>query len=137
MTHNELLAEFMGYEVVTVGYSGTNSETQWQRDNEQFMEDIGIRSVGKYAIHKLDNSWEEFENLNYNLSWDCLIPVCAKWDSIPFEEFSDLERKRYLQLCDDLDNSVSCYEITYAYDQLVKNIKWYNEKNQKNESSNK
>lgn len=33
MTDNELIANFMGLEFVTVGYTGGSDETEWQKEN--------------------------------------------------------------------------------------------------------
>lgn len=65
--------------------------------------------------------------LLYNESWDWLIPVCQKWDTL-FLDVSPLEydEDKYIELCDDLDNTMTLYDIKGVYKQLVININWYN-----------
>lgn len=103
-TDNQLVAEFLGLELCDCGKGNLHYKTgpmNWQ------VADIG--------------------QLKYDSSWDALIPACKKWDDLPLSEFSETDKLEYGKLCDDLDHFVSCYEIIPAYNQLVKNIKWYNE----------
>jgi hypothetical protein len=68
-------------------------------------------------------------NLKYHSSWDWLIPACQKWDNLMHTNSKLIGSKliiTYLKKCDTLDNIVACYEILPVFEQLVKNIKWYN-----------
>ncbi len=79
---NELIAKFMGYEKVRVGYWDDNDpddgETQWQRDNNKWLEAHQIYNVGLYAVNLKENTWYHWEELNFHLSWDWLMPVIQK-----------------------------------------------------------
>lgn len=61
------------------------------------------------------------EMLHYDTSWDWLMPACKKWDELT------LNNTEYIQLSDKLDQMVTLYEIVPAFQQLVENIKWYNQ----------
>lgn len=77
-------AEYMGFEIVEIGYFGCEDETQWQRDNQEWMELVGLRNVGTYAIDKILNEWYEYDDLKYTTSWDWLLPV---WKKVSTEIF--------------------------------------------------
>lgn len=70
------------------------------------------------------------KNLKYHTSWDWIMPACKKWDELgSFDEAT----AAYEQLCDELDEAVSRYDIEAVFQQLIKNITCYNatEKTQK------
>lgn len=71
-------AEYMEFEIVEVGYFGMDDETQWQRENEEWMEQVGIESVGVYAVDKILNEWHEYDDLKYTTSWDWILKVWYK-----------------------------------------------------------
>lgn len=71
-------AEYMGFEIVKIGYFGCEDETQWQLDNEEWMEQVGIESVGIYGVDKILNEWYEYDDLKYTTSWDWLLKVWYK-----------------------------------------------------------
>ncbi len=66
--------------------------------------------------------------LKYHSSWDHLIPVCAKFDSLYVVNAFDVgdDRERYHDLSEMLDNSVTMYEIERAWVALVECIEWFN-----------
>jgi len=97
--HTKTFAEYMGFEIVRVGYFGSESETKWQLDNEEWMNDVGLKSVGTYAVNKSDNSWYSYEDLAYTTSWDWLLPV---WNKASTEIFGqkELMAKCMMTICD-------------------------------------
>jgi hypothetical protein len=97
-TDNELIAEFMGVEKSSGG--------NWKL----------IPGHGPYLTAEL----------MYDKSWDWLMPACKKWDELNYSNWSEKQIREYMKYCDDLDNTVSCYDIRPAYSQLVICIKWYN-----------
>jgi len=76
--YTKCFAEYMGYEIVEVGYYGTDSETKWQRENGDFMVDACITNVGMYAVNISENDWHEYYELKYTTSWDWLLDVWKK-----------------------------------------------------------
>jgi hypothetical protein len=68
-----------------------------------------------------------FEDLKYHSSWDWLMPACHKWDSLTDAEIIEGTWYQYEDLCEILDAKVSLYEILPVWEQLVKNIEWYNQ----------
>lgn len=68
-------------------------------------------------------------NLFFHSSWDWLMPVCRKWDTLIEGKYIRPKTKwfgAYISLCDALDNTVICYDIIPVFNQLVENIKWLN-----------
>jgi hypothetical protein len=86
---NELIAKFMEYEFVVIGYFGTKTETIWQRKNEKWWEKYGTESVGKYWINKKTKHIIQlpYEKLNYHKSWSSLIPVLLKIGKLNKQEY--------------------------------------------------
>ena len=79
MNQNELIAEFMGFTKVTIDYVDTEYETQWQKDNQDWIEKMEIDSVGDYYVNVPENKFFDTEDgLKYDTSWDWLIPVVEK-----------------------------------------------------------
>jgi hypothetical protein len=74
-------------------------------------------------------------SLIYHNSWDWLMEACKKWNDIRYREFTynttdefiNEIANGYIDLCEELDNAVTLYEILPAFEQLVKCVKWYNE----------
>lgn len=75
---NEAIARFMGYEKVTVGYFGCDDETEWQRKHAFWMDKVGIESVGDYFVDVANDEWLFCDDVNYDKSWDALMPVVEK-----------------------------------------------------------
>lgn len=75
---NAVIAKFMGYEYITVGYAGSEEETEWQRNNEEWMNKVGIENVGRYLVNVKEDEWYPFDDINYHIYWDQLMPVIEK-----------------------------------------------------------
>lgn len=83
---NAFIAKFMGYERVTVGYSSTEEETEWQRNNEQWMDKVGITMVGDYYVDVENDEWMFCDDANYDKSWDALMPVVEKIEAVQLDD---------------------------------------------------
>lgn len=81
-------AEYMGFEIVEIGYYGTDSETKWQLENLDWMVLVGLENVGTYAVDKILNEWYEYDDLMYTTSWDWLLKV---WYKVSTEIFGQQE----------------------------------------------
>lgn len=108
-TDNELIAEFMG---------GTFEE-------REFMTYGGKRS-GKWTF--LNGKWCYDDQLDYNTSWDWLMPVVAKMlDMSLGKAVSDQFVERVLEF----SGTSILYPLPGVYKKVVEFIKWYNQHNLK------
>lgn len=80
--YNQLIAEFMGYEKVTVGYYGGDDETEWQRNNQDFMRETGMDDIGDYIVNVKEKRWFDWHAVKYHTSWNWLMPVITKIEDI-------------------------------------------------------
>ena len=76
--------------------------------------------------HKEFNSgsWFELEELNYNCSWDWLIPVIKEIHEVEQPFIFDLKGG---PLISDLEESLKSLDIESVYKAVVQFILWYNE----------
>lgn len=58
----------------------------------------------------------------YHWDWNTLMDACHKWDNLGLLPIYHME---YEDLCDKLDNKVSCYEIEGAYNAFIDCMDWY------------
>lgn len=134
---NKLIAEFMGYEKITVGYYGTDDETEWQRKNREWMNKTGMEDVGDYMANIPEDSWYFFNELAYHSSFDWLMPVVEKIEAFK----NDINSKRYTIKIDnnacliysaDYDNRTitAKTKIQATWLAVIEFIKWYNQTNQ-------
>lgn len=89
---NRLIAEFMGFEYVTVNYWGDSNETDWQKINAEWMDKVGMDSVGDYIVNIAEDKWQEWGDVAYHSSWEDLMPVIVKISKEPLidaREYSD------------------------------------------------
>lgn len=75
---NKLIAEFMGLTIISIGYYGRDDESDFQRNNREWIDKVGIESVGDYAISMGTDYWFPIDEMPYHSSWDWLMPVVAK-----------------------------------------------------------
>ncbi len=108
--NNRLLALFMGWKPQESGYYPIN-HCDYDIYGNPIQSTIGPYK-GEQPLHM------------YHHSWTWLIPVCQKWDNLFQNETLPYE---YIELSVALDEQITLYEITPVYNQLLKNIKWYNE----------
>jgi hypothetical protein len=102
---NELFANFMGYEKVVVGYVGMPDETKWQIENEDWLAEMKIENVGTYAANVSENFIHEWDDLQYEYSWDWFMSVWDKANTkITGEEYGSsyigLKAKIMMAICD-------------------------------------
>lgn len=117
---NEIISKFIGisYDSDKELYVISNSEWGKGYDNALLHLD---KTANSEDCSDGDNV------LFFNSKWDLLMSVCNKWDNFFNEsELIGTNYEEYMTLCDKLDDEVSCYELDEAWEQLVKNIKWYN-----------
>lgn len=80
-SERRMIAKFMGLDFITVGYTGTDSETRWQRKNRDWFDkhyEFHDNSVGDYAVN-IDEDviiWQD--DLAYDSDWNMLMPVVEK-----------------------------------------------------------
>jgi len=80
-------------------------------------------------LDRIANSFDNTEDnhiLYFNSNFDLLMSVCKKWDVFYKEPLIYSNYSEYMRLCDELDDSTSCYDLNKLWEQLVENIKWYN-----------
>jgi hypothetical protein len=63
--------------------------------------------------------WEIRNELQYNISWDWLMPVVEKCYQCDYEEGSDLHML--------LNDAIMTINISEVYKAVVEFIKWYNQ----------
>lgn len=116
------IAKFMGYEKVHVGYAGTEEETEWQRNNEEWMSKVGIENVGDYIVNVKEDKWHNWEDVKYHTSWDWLKPVI------------DEIFKYALAYPDQVKPIIAMsvvVDIKAAHERVYKFCKWLNQQKQK------
>ncbi len=113
----KLIAKFMGLTFVTVGYTGTDDETDWQRENVEWFDshyEFHDHSVGDYAVNIRKNIILWQDDLRYKTSWDCLMPVMRKIHKLkPKNDF-------FIHI------TILNAKIDVVYKAVVEFIKWYN-----------
>lgn len=87
---------------------------------------VSLGLGGNYThIYKRGNETRHVRNFDYHCDWNMLIPVCYKWDELKIF-FGTKDEKKYIELCDSLDDKMICYEIEPVLLQLIECVKWYN-----------
>lgn len=80
-----------------------------------------------YDVHKINAI--PVHELNYDLSWDALMPIVEKFMSIPMETFNyKPTAMSELRQCKESIKGLSiATPISDVWNHLVASIKWYNE----------
>lgn len=140
---NKLIAEFMGFEKVTVGFFGTEEETEWQRENEDWLVHNELGSVGDYGVNVSENKWFEWKDIKYHTSWDWIMPVLIEIEtrldvvtSIQINRYKDVGYKQLFgetSVClFDLDHDEiitdAGLKIDAVWEAIVKFLIWHNSK---------
>lgn len=107
---NRLIAEFMGMQDTDLGWY----------DSEEAMSEYACQMVG---------GGNAFEVLQYDRSWDWLMPVMNKCKAYSLDN-TYLDRINEVLMETEIDQSE-------LYKAVVDFIKWYNEKQQSNEQTDK
>ncbi len=109
---NKLIAKFADAEMPSYSKDGNGNITSCSlRYNNVRVDYIGNSAFGG--------------TFKFHSSWDWLIPICKKWEEIDISEELEIE---YTELSEKLALNVSIYNIEISFEQLVENIKWYNQK---------
>lgn len=129
--NNKLIAEFMGQPTMIWNDPDPIEGNDYRV--VYFKELCDRTALIQYGVGEINSEAEVFLselediNLKYHTSWDWLIPVMKKIDSIANEEmdFSDYDdyREKYVFIRD----ITLCNDILDAYNQVIEFIKWYNE----------
>ena len=143
---NRLLAEFMGFEKVEIGYFGTEDETEWQKDKEKWMDKVGLDNVGNFFVSIRQNKWHYCEDVKYHSSWDWIMPVIEKIESLGYDTVIDFRNNPYSQrkdgmsywaqigkdkITDDIFGTSYESKMESVIKCVVKFIQWYNQQNKK------
>lgn len=64
-------------------------------------------------------------DLKYHTSWNWLMPVCKKFDTLYVRPESSSWLGYYENLCDKLDGAVTLYEITPVWETIIECMIWY------------
>lgn len=128
---NYTINKFMGCEKVAVAYSGSEEETEWQRNNEDWMDKVGITQVGDYAVNVKDNKWYRWEDVKYHTSWDWLIPVIKKIKGMHLDILKQSYVLDYMHAAAQMNSGLISLDIVKAHAGVYKFLQWYNQnKNQ-------
>lgn len=141
--NNTIIAGFMGFEKITIGYFGTEDETEWQKENEDWLEHNGLDSVGEYFVNVEEDKWFESKDIKYHTSWDWIMPVLIEIEtrldvvtSIQINRYKDVGYKQLFgetSVClFDLDHDEiitdAGLKIDALWEAIVKFLIWYNSK---------
>lgn len=125
---NQLLAEFMGYEKVRVGYfddeDPEDGETEWQRVNREWMDRVLLDEVGIYFVNVPLNAYYKEDELNYHKDWNILMEVWYKFRDLRFEEMRD--QFMHSDWRTIIGHKIAYNSINDAYKSVIKAINWYN-----------
>lgn len=103
---DKLFAEFMGAKFRII-------------DNNKYFRDTFL------VVDFEDKSCFELDQLKYDSSWDWLMPVCKKFDSLDFSTARKATMLKYEDFCDGIDNAVTLYEIEPVFIAVTAAVKWY------------
>lgn len=130
MNNTQLIAEFMGYKKVRIGYYGISEkeddagESEWQTINREWIDEAGIESVGWYYVNVDENKWFEEDDLDYHKDWNKLMEAWYRFRDLRFKETRDeLMHSDFKTI---IGHRIAYNGIKEAYNNLVKAINWYN-----------
>lgn len=89
---NEAIAAFEGWQLVSIGYFGSrdggeDDETDWQVENEAWLEKVDLSEVGRYFVNVQKDEFVEEGDLDYMKDWNHMMRVVIK--------ISEMERGRF------------------------------------------
>lgn len=129
---NKLIAGFMGYsEVVIIPIGG------W--DVEGFKTPCPDKEVKRVSMPDNDHDWHDVNNLKYDSSWDWLMPVVIKINTLGNFEYNveiktmDVsvwldEAGKMTQVAESSFDNNPSELIKSVYECVINFIKWYNER---------
>ena len=148
---NKLIAEFMGYQILRKKFETqrmcSSNETTWVMDED----DIVCDAKGNEVDDERQEPYFDLEMLPFNSSWDWLMPVVEKIESLTYgtlKLYNHVNVRRFKHVnyywvvdgvADYGDGKQTITAITFPhgdnkdidalYNTVVKFIEWYNEKN--------
>lgn len=145
--NNDLIAKFMGYDKVTIGYFEGESETQWQRDNQDWLDKVGLENIGDFYVNVLENKFfTVYGNELCYREWNNLMKVIEKIEDMGYLTSITKYKPEALRvmgigapthLCSiwgtnfkpvfDGDGET---KLDAVYQSVVMFIEWYNENNE-------
>lgn len=129
LTGYHIIAKFMGLEAVTIGYYGTDDETEFQVKYKDWLDKPEIveqydNSVGEYYVNIERNLIIPQDEINYHKSWDDLMPVWYKFRDLKFDDFAQTAFNNY---CARIAHALAYEDIQNVHYKLTLGIKWYQE----------
>ena len=109
---NALIARFDGYELVRIGYYGGYDETEWQRINEKWSDDVGLNEIGDYFVNVTENKWFEAEKIKYNCDYNSLMPILEKISKLKIKGYTP-----YFEITNygcTIDLSKSAFDLVFT-----------------------
>ena len=86
-----------------------------------------VENAYNFSEIEFETIFSNIHQLNFHKSWDWLMPACKKWDELFIgKDLTSQNHVEYVNLCDELDQSLTLYDIEHVYYILIKCIKWYN-----------
>lgn len=107
-TDNELIAEFMGMELII----------PVNKSYPSYYREFGLGGNVKRDYHPAISG--EFLIFKYDTSWDWLMPAFGKFAAL------DLDDVDYSNHCVAISEKILECDIQGVYERLVEAIKWYN-----------
>ena len=126
---NKVIAEFMGYEKVKIGYFGTDEETDWMRKNKKWMDEVGLDNIGDFFV-KIDgikSRWFYCEDAKYHSSWDELIPVLQKIRTINYGKMVTEVPEMETELNRRITENLRMLDLKATWLAVISYIVWYNQ----------
>lgn len=122
---NEAIAKFMGFEVVQVGYSDTEEETEWQKNHEEWMHKVKLTQVGQYIVNVKKDIFHTWDDIKYHLSWDWLMPVVTKIKGL-IHDADHEKRFQMSQRLKPIQNETLNVNVTNTHYCVYRFIQWNN-----------
>lgn len=129
---NELIVKFMGYERIRVGYYGVNAgdeddETEFQRQNEKWLDDVGITDVGEYwVIVPLDLWFDAEKPLLYDQDWNQLMKVWIAIRSKVWQTNNGGYPVDFIKYIEDWKRECFNGHLPSCYHIVINAINWFN-----------
>jgi hypothetical protein len=128
--NKEIISQFMGFEKIRIGYYGDHKsdwgETEWQVKNRDWIEKMGIDSIGDYVVNLSKNEYREWEDVAYDTSWDWLVPVVEKIENLNQASVDIYYNCCEIAIPDDMIRVDGHSKIESTYKAVIEFIKWYN-----------
>lgn len=127
---NEVISRFEGWEIVNIGYwtqryGEEDDETDWQRNNSDWITKVGIKNIGCYAVKVNEDKWKQWDVGEYHSSWDEIHKVWSKLNASVTERQAFFTQFYY----GEMSNAMITGNILSAHRVLYDSIIWLNKQN--------